>query len=143
RQSHKLYRPHRTQRCAGDHPSSSSGGSSIVTKKKLISTVATASSAGSPDVSVRVSAARMEKARRVLMLFAEDKSELTLRTYQKDLAHFAEWLGAADVAQAVGAFLQLERPDAHALVLMYKGYLRKAPVYRSKSKRADAREARS
>lgn len=75
------------------------------------------------------------------MMFAEDKSELTLRNYEVDLEHFARWLGATDVPQAIGAFLSLSLKEANQVVLLYKSALRKAPVYRSRAKREEARQA--
>lgn len=111
--------------------------------KKKPKPLVKSSAATAPAISLRIGDERMDAARRMLMVFAEDKSEITLRNYEKDLENFAEWMGAGDVPQAVAAFLKLSRPDAHALVLLYKGYLKKAPVYRSRTKRDKARRARA
>lgn len=67
----------------------------------------------------------------LLALFIEDKSDLTLRNYRGDLLDFAQFLGVQDIEAAVQQLVEMDSPDAHATAIRYKGYMRRAPIYRS------------
>lgn len=64
----------------------------------------------------------LRKPRRALLeAWLEGRSQRTLRAYQADMADFARFIGMLGVEEAATYLTSLSQPEAHELVLSYRG----------------------